>query len=313
MTEYIVYNEAELIAAWNDARTDPSRAATIYIGADIILTAHRSFLITNPADEWIEFRAVANQKILAGPYEFSINRVVCRDLIFRTNTQSYVTVDGHYADFYNCQWAEEQYYNANFSSMKTAIKLKGTITNNTGKITIENPRHYSSTSYAINTGNVQPFIIQSTAYWSGTNQQMYIEIQRFDATLSFDRFAKVLLVSTFSNVPYKVTGDLTWYYHPDQLWPGTGNIHSSAELLKRGSVDDLRGDYIPENTIVKLIGVDADGKIRKANADFAFDNHNHDTQYYTQPEVDLALEGKSDIDHDHDIADLVLIFNNNLI
>jgi hypothetical protein len=147
--------------------------------------------------------------------------------------------------------------------MKIAIKLKGAIDYNTGKITIENPRHYSTTSYAINTGNIQPFIIQSTAGWSGTSQQMYIEIQRFDATLSFERFSRVLLVSSAGSVPFKVTGDLTWYYHPDQQWAGTGNIHASAELLKKGNVEDLRGDNVPEDTIVKVLGVTAGGLVRK--------------------------------------------------
>ena len=262
--EYIVYNESELIAAWNDARLDPTKSAIIYIGAHITLTAQRAFVITDPSHQWIEFRAVSNQIIYIQSYEFSINRVNCRDLSFRTNVQTYVTVDGHYANFYNCAWADEVLYSASLASMKIAIKLKGAIVSNTGKIQLENPQHKSSLSYAINTGNIQPFIIQSTnAAWSGTSQQMYIEIQRFDTVLSFTRFSKVLLVSSGGNVPYKVTGDLTWYYHPDQQWAGTGNIHSSAELLKQGSVDDLRGDYIPADTIVQILGITSAGLVRK--------------------------------------------------
>ena len=262
--EYIVYNEAELIAAWTDARLDTTRSAIIYIGAHIDLTANRSFLISDPSHQWIEFRAVSSQNININSFTFSINRVTCRDLGFRTNVQTYVTVDGHYANFFNCSWNDEAFYSASISSMKIAIKLKGTINSNTGKIQLENPKHISSTSYAINTGNIQPFIIQNTtSSWSGTNQQMYIEIQRFDSVLSFTRFSKVLLVSTAGNVPYKVTGDLTWYYHPDQQWAGTGNIHSSSELLKQGSIDDIRADFIPSDTITQILGITSAGLIRK--------------------------------------------------
>ena len=262
--EYIVYNETELIAAWTDARLDTTKSAIIYIGASITLTANRAFLISDPSHAWIEFRAISGQNINIQSYIFSINRVTCRDLGFRTNVQTYVTVDGHYANFYNCAWADEGLYSATFSNMKIAIKLKGTIDSNTGKIQLENPKHLSSTSYAINTGNIQPFIIQNTtAGWFGTNQQMYIEIQRFDSVLSFTRFSKVLLHSIAGSVPYKVTGDLTWYYHADQKWAGTFNIHSSSELLKQGSIDDLRADYIPSDTIVQILGITSAGLIRK--------------------------------------------------
>jgi hypothetical protein len=163
--------------------------------------------------------------------------------------------------------------------MKIAIKLTGTIINNTGRIVLSNARHVSSTSYAINTGNIQPFIISNEKEWiTSDSRQMYIFITRQDAVLSFDRFSQVLLHAS-AGVPYKVTGDLTWFYHSDQQWPGSGNILVGSELLKRGSVDDLRGDFVPEGSLATMLGIDSEGKIRKGSIEFAASNHNHDNSY----------------------------------
>jgi hypothetical protein len=258
---YIVYNETELLAAYASAISYVGKSATIYIGAQITFTANRSF-IRATTDATITFYGIGQFQV----FEIlntvlKCNYVIFRNIAFTTTSSVYVTVEGHYASFYNCRWWSEVLYYSTFSLMKIAVNCIGTITSGTGGIVLEGVYHASSWDTSVNDGNIQPFIIQNTASWNSSDS-FYINISRFDALKDFDRFSKVLIVAT-ANAAYKVTGDLTWFYHADQVWPGNGFILAAALLLKKGSVDDLRADYIPTGTIVKVLGIDINNKIRQ--------------------------------------------------
>ena len=258
---YVVYNETELLAAWASAIAYVGRAATIYIGAQITFTANRSFIRTT-VDASITFYGIGTIQVWAiQNFVIKVNYVTFRNIGFTTTTQVYITVEGNYASFYSCRWWSEVLSNASFSNMKIAINCTGGITSGTGGITLDGVYHASGWYVSVNNGDIQPFIIQSNSSWVATDS-LYINIVRFDALKDFDRFSRVLLVAT-ANAAYKVTGDLTWYYHADQIWPGTGFIRPEAILLKKGSVDDLRADYIPTGTIIKVLGIDINKKIRQ--------------------------------------------------
>lgn len=260
---YIVYNESQLLSAYADAISHVGKGATIYIGATITLTANRSFKRSN-SDAKIEFYGIGtSQQIAIGNFTFSINNITFRNISFSTTGSVYVTVDGCYANFYSCRWIDEQFYSTWFHTMKIAIKCIGTIVSGTGQIYLDDVYHASRLNYSINAGDIQPFIIQNATAWGASTDNFYINIVRMQALMNYDTVARVLLHSISFNAPFKVTGDLTWHYHPDQAMPGTGNISVVANILKRGSVDDLRGDLIAEGEVISLIGIDLNKKIRK--------------------------------------------------
>jgi hypothetical protein len=256
---YIVYNEAELLAAYTSAISYVGKAATIYIGATITLTASRSFIRSN-TDAMVTFFGIGEVQVIAiQSYNFIVNNITFRNIGFTTFAQQYVTVQGGYASFYNCRWWSELIYNSNIAAQYIAIKVTGSLTAATGRIIIDGLYHASNFDSAINDGNIQPFIIQNTIAMPGTSR-LYISIVRWDALRNFDNVSRLLLHAT-ANTVFKVSGDLSWYYHADQVFPGSGNILSESVLLKKGSIDDLRADYIPTGTPLKRLSIDSNKKL----------------------------------------------------
>lgn len=138
--------------------------------------------------------------------------------------------------------------------------------NFTGGIELVDCMHMSSV-VSVNREGIQPIIITNatTLLGDGHSGTLYLQMTGLRAMADYDTFSRLLLLAT-TNTSYKVTGDLSWYYYPTQQWPGTGNIGTTSKLLKRGSVDDLRGDYIPDEPLVELLGLDSNKNIRKGSS-----------------------------------------------
>ena len=263
---YIVYTEAELLTAWTTARLTPTKAATIYIGGNITLTSNRTFTIPTGEAQIKLIGITGTEQFQTATYVCTFSRVVLENLVFRTTSAVYLYVSEFYITINNCIFADDLVYSATLSAMKTHINLTGSsVINNTGSIILNNIRHYSQTAATNNGGNIQPLVIlnNGSTFSSGTPANLYIKILQVDALQDFDAFGRVKLLANYTT-NYKVTGDLSWYYHSSQSFPGSGSIDANATLLKKGSIDDLRADYLPSGTITTILGIDSSNRIRKS-------------------------------------------------
>lgn len=242
-------NEAELLQKWALAIAT-GKNCTIYIVGIINLTANRTF---NRAygEPWIQIEGAPFQTINIGNYILETSYVHYKNLSFTTASQVYLYNRDGYMEITDCYFHSEVVYNSDVSQMKKHIVVIGTAVNATGGIQLTGIRHASQNIDLNNSGDIQPIIIENQAIGF---QNLYIELTYLHAMISYDRFSRLLILATVT-AGFRITGDLSWYYHPVQ------NFTISANLLKKGSVDDLRADYIPSGNIVKHIGIDANNKI----------------------------------------------------
>ncbi len=260
---YVVYNETELLEAWDSARADTTKAATIYIAGTITLTANRSFLIS-AGEAQIKFIGVTGTEgFVIGSRILTVSRLVMENLSFSTSGQVYLYVDQSYLTLINVLFSSDVLYSETLENMKTHVRCVSTIINGTGAIIMQGIRHFTQNVSWNTSGDVQPLVIVNQAgAFLPPNHRLYIELTDVKAVTGYDRFCRLYLYAHYET-QFFVTGDLSWYYHPSQNFPGTGNIPASAQLYKKGSVDDLRGDYIQSSTLVSLLGLDSENKIRK--------------------------------------------------
>lgn len=255
--ELFASNESELLNAWTIGRAS-GKSFKVYITGTITFTANRDFICERGEPE-VSFVGYPRNVFNFGSYRVNTSRLFIDNIDFRTTTSTYIWVKEGYITLRNARFVDDVLYNSNINNMKIHVHCYSNANNNTGGVVVENLTHYTQNVTWNTSGDIQPFIISNdgTLY-----HNLYVNIKGVDSVQSFDRFSRVLIKASVST-PYKVTGDPTWYFHPSQEMPGTGNIEGTSEILKQSSFDLIRADYVPEDdTIVKLLGLDASSKVR---------------------------------------------------
>lgn len=270
--ELYAANETELLACW-DIAIASNKVTTIHITNDITFTATRQFINAYGSPS-IKLEATQNRSFIANTFPFDINNITLTNIVFRTSSDHYFRVMGAVGSFYNCSWSDDV---ADTESNKKNIVLDGTITNGTGRIIVKQVTHVTQ-SYSTNVNFLlQPFIIENRCSVTGN---LYIEILEMASLIDFNRFSRVLLTSTVSNCPFKVTGDESWFYAPAQQLPSTSttptNIASYASILKSASIDNLKAARLNlDNTGKTILGLDANDNIIKLEKDLISDSYDY--------------------------------------
>lgn len=266
--ELFAANETELVACWATARAS-GKSARIYIVGVITLTANRNFAIAR-GEPLISIVGYPRNTIAIGAYLFSSNTVTFENIDFSVNSANtlYLHIAG-YITLKNVRFISDRLFS---DSPKTHIHIAGAASFNTGEINMDGVTHYSDV-YATNEDDtLQPLYIYADSTCTDYTQ-FYINIKNMAAVKSYDRFSRVLIKSQTNIVPFKVTGDETWFYHATQEMIGTGTMSATAEILKNSSLDNCRIDLMPnDTTLVKILGISAGAKMRQiSKADFLYD------------------------------------------
>jgi len=257
VSEYMVTNETELLVAWAAARVS-GLSARIYIAGAIVFTANRDFIV--PYGELaISMVGYPSNSFAIGSFRINLRGVTIENMYATTDSSVYFWVYEGYGTFRNITWASDVLYSATLANMKTHLAVYGAAQHGTGLLIFDTVSHSSQTVAYNNTGDIQPFIVTN----SGTGfSQLYIEVYRMAAVLSFDRFSRLLLVPTVSTA-LKVTGDASWFYHPAQQMAGTGFVGATSEILKNASLDRVFVELMASAPTTQLLGVDENQRVVK--------------------------------------------------
>lgn len=266
--ELFAANETELVAYWATARAS-GKSARIYIVGVITLTANRNFAIAR-GEPLISIVGYPRNTIAIGAYLFSSNTVTFENIDFSVASTNalYLHIAG-YITLKNVRFISDRLFS---DSPKIHIHIAGAASFNTGEINIDGVTHYSDV-YATNENDtLQPLYIYADSTCTDYTQ-FYINIKNMAAVKSYDRFSCVLIKSQTNIVPFKVTGDETWFYHATQEMIGTGTMSATAEILKNSSLDNCRVDLMPVDvTMDKILGISVGKKMRQVSkADFLAD------------------------------------------
>lgn len=261
IVSYFAANETELLAKWSLAIAT-GKNCTIYLIGTITLTGNRTFN-RSAGDPWIAIEGSPQQIVNIGNNALEASYVHFKNIDFRTSGLVYLYCRNGYLKMSNVYFHSEVAYDTSIANMKTHIAIVGSAVSVTGRIDLTNVQHASLNDVTLNnSGDIQPIVIDNQA--TGFDN-LYFSLTYLDAMVDYDRFSRLLIVSTVT-AGWRVTGDLSWFYHPNQ------NFSISSKLMKKGSVDDLRADYIASGTLSKIIGVDSAGKIKAATGAPAADN-----------------------------------------
>ncbi|MEI7735814.1 MAG: hypothetical protein WCI49_10115 [Ferruginibacter sp.] len=266
--ELFAANETELVACWATARAS-GKSARIYIVGVITLTANRNFAIAR-GEPLISIVGYPRNTIAIGAYLFSSNTVTFENIDFSVASTNalYLHIAG-YITLKNVRFISDRLFS---DSPKTHIHIAGAASFNTGEINIDGVTHYSDV-YATNEDDtLQPLYIYADSTCTDYTQ-FYINIKNMAAVKSYDRFSRILIKSETNIVPFKVTGDETWFYHSTQEMIGNGTMSAVAEILKNSSLDNCRVDLMPvDTTMERIVGIGANKKMRQIpKADFLAD------------------------------------------
>ncbi len=260
--EYFARNEAELLTYWGLARA-AAVSARIYIIGTITFTANRTFHIERD-EPFISMVGYPRNSFVFGNYEVSFMRVTHENLDYSTTGTKYFKVKEGYYTGKNVRFISDLAYSATLANMRTHIACYSAANNNTGEIVLDDVTHYSQNATLNQSGDIQPIVITNESTGTGYTQ-LYVKVFKMAAVLSFARFSRLLLLADTST-PYKVTGDESWYHHPAQQMPGTGNIHANSEILKIASLDNVIVNSMPNaNNTVKVVGITVDNRLVKTD------------------------------------------------
>lgn len=261
-----IRNETELLEAW-DIFINQAFSVRCWDIGTVALTADREFYIdyATAQTKFFELRGIGVRPIQCTSYSLTVGRILFENIsITRTTAGSMLKVrEGQFTGD-NVHW---RYLNGRGKLLTpdANIEIIGNYQYGTGSIKLKNISHASGDNVAANlSGDVQPFTILNNATGAGgANDNVYVSIAEVQSLSNFDVFSRVLLKSNTA-VKYMVTGDETWYHDPAQLWPGSGNIAATANILKTCSLDKVRVDYMPTaNSAVSVVGITADNKLVK--------------------------------------------------
>jgi hypothetical protein len=238
VVNYYVTNVQELTTAWNDAQTK-NIPAKIYASGIMDL---ESDLVLSGSKQ-VQIEGVPYFTFQLNTYNLSIYSPLLKNVVFfNPNSTGYIKSLNGGASLDYCIFRNDSYGAA---PAIPHVVLNGPFVNNTGNV-ILNDIYHSTDNYSTNINPntvIQPIYIKDN---SGVNgNRLGITVKNINHSLSFDRYAKVL-ITTNPDVIVSVTGDTSWKYDPAQLKPGAG-LHVESKLSPVTSVHDLRVNDFTES------------------------------------------------------------------
>lgn len=259
ITAYYVSTLSELILAWTEARTS-SLPTNIYAAGTITLTSNLYLQEHQVHGRHIAIIGVPNATINLNGYTLTSAGSYYENISFSNpNLSGYLFNENGYINCKNCNFVTDGLdtsYNLRLPIPHITITGLGS-GGSTGSIVIDGIQHNTNV-YAWNRDDlIQPILINVTV---AGFQKLYVSLKNVTALSSFDRFSRLQIITSGANSIF-VNGDTTWFYAPEQLMPGQGNINSDSIILRKSSFANVKLEGLLSGTSVKILGIDVNNNL----------------------------------------------------